>query len=167
MKLATHAPERIEKAVLMSANGLVPVRFPFTLARHLEQRAIRTALDFLAGRLLTRGVVRLAASRVRAKGAAPDPDELEWFYLLAKYYRTRFPPGPVTDDELRKLAAPTLVMMGEHERFYDAAAALARARRLLPDLRAGEIVPGVGHNMATDNPGLINARIAHFLEHTR
>jgi pimeloyl-ACP methyl ester carboxylesterase len=167
MKLAAHAPERIAKAILMSANGLVPVRFPFTLARHMETRPVRATLDFLAGHLLTRGMVRLATGLVRAKGATPDPDELEWFYVLAKYYRTRFPPGPVTDDELRTLAAPTLLMMGERERFYNAGAAIARAARLMPDLRAGWIVPGVGHNMATDNPRLINARIAQFLMHTR
>jgi pimeloyl-ACP methyl ester carboxylesterase len=43
---------------------------------------------------------------------------------------------------------------------------MARARALLPDLRAAEIIPGVGHNMAADNPDLINARLMRFLRHT-
>lgn len=168
MKLATHAPERIEKAVLMSVNGLTPVRFPFRLARHVEKPAVRRVVEGVAGRVLTRELVRLGASLiVLPREVKPDAEEMEWFYLLAKYYRYRFPPEPVTDDELRKLAAPTLVMMGERERFFDTSATIARARALLPDLRAGEIVPGVGHNMATDNPSLINARLMRFLRHSR
>ena len=168
MKFATQAPERIEKAVLMSVNGLVPVRFPYRLARYVERDAVRTVVEGVTGRVLTRDLVRLWASLfVVPRGVQPDPQELEWFYLLAKYYRYRFPPGPVGDDDLRMLAAPTLVMMGQHEHFFDIHAAIGRARRLLPDLRAGEIIPGVGHNMATDNPDLVNARIMRFLQHTR
>jgi pimeloyl-ACP methyl ester carboxylesterase len=166
MKLAAHAPERIEKAVLMSVNGLVPVRFPFRLARHVEKEAVRGLVGGVSGRVVTRDTVRLAASLfMRSRGARPDPDDLEWFFLLLRHYRYRFPPGPVGDDELRMLAAPTLVMMGERERFFDVHAAIGRARGLLPDLRAGEIIPGVGHNMATDNPALINARLVRFLQH--
>lgn len=168
MKLAAHAPERIEKAVLMSVNGLVPVRFPFRLVRHVEKKAVRGLVEGVSGRVVTRDTVRLAASVfMRSRGARPDVDDLEWFYLLLRHYRYRFPPGPVSDDELRMLAAPTLVMMGERERFFDIHAVLERARRLLPDLRAGEIIPGVGHNMATDNPALINARLVRFLQHTQ
>jgi pimeloyl-ACP methyl ester carboxylesterase len=168
MKLATQAPERIEKAVLMSVNGLVPVRFPFRLARHLEKPPIRSIAGAFATHLLTRDIVRLGASIfARPHGAQPDSDDLEWFYLLLKYYRYRFPPGPVSDDEARMLTAPTLVMMGQREHFFDVHAAIARARMLLPDLRAGEIMPGVGHNMATDNPDLINARLLRFLRDTR
>lgn len=168
MKLAAHAPERIEKAVLMSMNGLVPVRFPFRLVRHVEKDAIRSLVAGVSGRVVTRDTVRLAASLfMRSRGAQPDADDLEWFYLLLRHYRYRFPPGPVSDDELRKLAAPTLVMMGERERFFDVHAALGRARQLLPDLRAGEIIPGVGHNMATDNPTLINARLMRFMQHAQ
>lgn len=167
MKLAAHAPERIERAVLMSVNGLVPVRFPFKLARHIEKDAVRRVIDGLATHLLTRDAIRLGASLfVLPRGVQPDPEEMEWFYLLAKHYRYRFPPGPVSDGELRMLAAPTLVMMGQHEHFFDIYAAIARARAVLPDLRAAEIIPGVGHNMATDNPDLINARLMRFLRHT-
>lgn len=168
MKLAAHAPARIAKAVLMSVNGLVPVRFPFRLARHIEKPTVRRVIEGFTGSLLTRDMVRVGAGLVvRARGAKPDLDEMEWFYLLAKYYRYRFPPGPVTDDELRMLAAPTLVMMGQHEHFFDVPGAIERARKILPDLRGGEIIPGVGHNMATDNPDMINARLARFLAETR
>ena len=166
MKLAAHAPERIENAVLMSVNGLVPVRFPFRLVRHVEKAAVRRIVDGLAAHLLTRETVRLGASLfVLPRGVEPDPEEIEWFYLLTKYYRYRFPPGPVSDDELRMLAAPTLVMMGQREHFFDVNAVIARANAMLPDLRAAEIIPGVGHNMATDNPDLINARLMRFLQH--
>ncbi len=168
MKLAAHAPERIEKAVLMSASGLVPMRFPFTLARYFENDAIRGIVEWLAGRLLTRGAMRWAISRfVLPRGIMPPPELVEWFYLLTKYYRYRYPPGPVSDGELRMLRAPTLLLMGEHEHIFDVHAAVTRARALLPDLRAAEIIPNVGHNMAADNPDLINARLTRFLYYTR
>ncbi len=168
MKFAAQASDRIEKAVMMSVNGLVPVRFPFRLARHIERDSVRAVLELLTGRMLTRGMVRKTMSLVLLpKGVTPDPEELEWFYLLAKYYRYRFPPGPVSNEELRRFKAPVLIMMGEHEHYFDVPAALARACSHLPDLRGSEVIPGVGHNMATDNPRLINARIQEFLEFTR
>ena len=40
---------------------------------------------------------------------------------------------------------------------------VARARALLPNLRAAEILPGVGHMMNLEKPELVNARILRFL----
>jgi pimeloyl-ACP methyl ester carboxylesterase len=164
VKLAGLAPERIDRALLLSANGLVPVRFPFRLARALDYAAVHAVKDALAALLLTRGMVRVAVTRNAPPGAVMDPDEIEWFYLLAKHYRFRFPPPPLHDIELRALTAPTLLLMGEHETFFEAEAAIARARRLLPHLVQAELVPGAGHNMAIERPDYVNARIRAFLE---
>ncbi len=166
LKFATLAPERMEKAVLMGACGLVPMRFPFTLARYFENDAIRGILQDIAGRLLTRGMMRQVISLfVQPRGVKPTAQEVEWFYLLTRYYRYRYPPGPVSDDELRMLRAPTLVLTGEQEYVFDIHTAVKRARALLPDLRAAEIISGVGHNMAADNPDQINARLTRFLRY--
>ncbi len=158
---AAYAPHRVARAVLMSANGIVPVRFPYNLARFIDNAAVRVAKDVLAGALLTRAMVRRAVSGTYVADTEADPHEVEWFYLLAKYYRFRFPPGPVTDAELASLTAPTLLLMGEHEQFFEVDAVIERAKRLMPRVVA-EIVPGVGHNMCTDNPPLINARLEAF-----
>lgn len=158
---AAYAPQRVARAVLMSANGIVPVRFPYNLARVIDSTAVRAVKDVLAGALLTRAMVRRAVSGTYVADTEADPHEVEWFYLLAKYYRFRFPPGPVSDAELAALTAPTLLLMGEHEQFFPVDAVIERAQRLMPNVVA-EIVPGVGHNMCTDNPALINARLEAF-----
>lgn len=158
---AAYAPHRVARAVLMSANGIVPVRFPYNLARFIDVAAVGVAKDVLAGSLLTRSMVRRAVSGTYVADTEADPHEVEWFYLLAKYYRFRFPPGPVTDAELASLTAPTLLLMGEYEQFFPLDKVIERARRLMPHVEA-EIVPGVGHNMCTDNPPLINSRLEAF-----
>lgn len=91
-----------------------------------------------------------------------DPDEVEWFYLLTKYYRFRFPPGPVGDEELEALQAPALLLMGERERLFNVPAAIARARRHVPQLEA-EVVPGAGHNLAIEKRAYIDERLCQFL----
>lgn len=164
LKFAAYAPERVASAVLMSANGLVPVRFPYHLARVIDLAAIRTVKDVLAAALLTRGLVRFFIMRSAMASAEIDPDEIEWFYLLAKHYRFRFPPGPVDDRDVAALTAPSLLLMGEHEQFFGVSDAIARARKLLPDLRGAEVVGGVGHNMCAENPTLINAKLRAFLD---
>lgn len=163
LKFAAYAPERIASAVLMSANGIAPVRFPFSLARLMDRAAVRAAKDVLAPALLTRGMVRRAVTHTYVADADFDPHEIEWFYLLAKYYRFRFPPGPVSDAELASLSAPTLLLMGEGEQFFPIAKVIARARQHMPHLQA-EVVAGVGHNMCTDNPRLINERLRQFIK---
>ncbi len=163
LKYAAYAPARIAKAVLMSANGIVPVRFPYNLARVIDQATVRNLKDKLAGALLTRGMVTRAVSGTYVADTSADPDEIEWFYLLAKHYRFRFPPGPVSDDALASLTAPTLLLMGESEQFFPLRPTLERAKQYIPGLVAAEVVPGVGHNMCTDNPTLINSRLSEFL----
>jgi pimeloyl-ACP methyl ester carboxylesterase len=106
-------------------------------------------------------MVRRAVTSSSVADAELDPHEIEWFYLLAKYYRFRFPPGPVSDAELAVLTAPTLLLMGEGEPFFPIPQLIERARRHLPNLQA-EVVAGVGHNLCSDDPNLINARLRQF-----
>jgi pimeloyl-ACP methyl ester carboxylesterase len=54
--------------------------------------------------------------------------------------------------------------MGQYDRLVKVKAAIERARKLLPNLRAAEIVPDVGHLMNTEKPYLVNTRILNFLK---
>ena len=72
-------------------------------------------------------------------------------YLGLKYFRIppetlRVMPAALSDDELRAVHVPVLLLIGADEVIYDPAPALARARRLLPDFR-GELVPRSSHDM--------------------
>lgn len=162
-KLAALAPRRIRRAVLLSVNGMVPVRFPFHLARYRAADALRTVA---ADHLLTPALVRRAFVVSMPRGQQVDEHEVGWFYVLARHYRFKYPPGRLSDDDQRRLAAPAMLLMGERDLFFDRRAALAQARRVLPDLRRAEILPGVGHGMIIDRPALVNTRILSFLRET-
>ncbi len=61
-------------------------------------------------------------------------------------------PGVLTDDELRRITAPTTVVIGEWEKIYRGGprAALARAQ-LIPDVHA-HLINGANHMLTVDAP---------------
>lgn len=162
-KLAALAPERIRRAILLSVNGMVPVRFPFFLARYHLTDTLR---NLAADHLITRSLVRRAFLLTVPRGQPIDEHEIEWFYVLARHYRFKYPPGCLSSEEQRRLTAPSMLLMGQRDHFFDRRAALAQARRVLPGLRRAEILPGVGHGMIIDRPALVNSRILAFLRDT-
>ena len=62
--------------------------------------------------------------------------------LGAKYWRSPaiVLPLPFKDDELRGLTSHTLLLIGQQEAYYDPVVAVARAKRLIPRIRA-ELIP--------------------------
>ncbi|CAM5371371.1 alpha/beta fold hydrolase [Streptomyces abikoensis] len=75
-------------------------------------------------------------------------------------FRIRLPqPWPMTDEELRSVAVPALILLGGGNKAMDARRAEERARRLIPDVRT-EIVPGAGHGIPVK---LLNDRLPVFL----
>jgi pimeloyl-ACP methyl ester carboxylesterase len=61
---------------------------------------------------------------------------------------------------------PTLLLIGEGEAIYDPAAALDRARRVVPDLR-GELVPRANHDLCLNQYRIVDARVLDFLKYSR
>lgn len=71
-------------------------------------------------------------------------------------------PRGLTDDELRGIAIPALVLLGGRSPIHDPQRAARRARALLPDVRA-EVVPGATHGLPADRPEQVRARLLAFL----
>ena len=65
--------------------------------------------------------------------------------------------------ELRAIAAPTLLLIGDGEKLYDAEAMLALTRRRMPQLE-GAVVPDADHVAAMAQPDDVNQRIVEFLQ---
>jgi pimeloyl-ACP methyl ester carboxylesterase len=77
-------------------------------------------------------------------------------------FRQKLPrPHRLTDDELRRITAPTLLLLGADTKLYDPAAVQERALRLIPTVEV-EVIPDAGHGLAFQYPELVSARI---LEH--
>jgi pimeloyl-ACP methyl ester carboxylesterase len=75
-------------------------------------------------------------------------------------------PTALSDDQLRSLRVPTLLLIGDREVIYDPAAALARARHLIPDCE-GELEPESSHDMCVRQRGIVDARVLEFLNENR
>lgn len=151
LKLAEIDPGRIGRAVLLSPAGIAPIRLRFILA-YLAIAAVTPSAD-------------LPLRQARLFSAPPlriDPAHLRWQEPLIRYYRGLLPPPRLPDRTLRRLTAPSLVLVGEQEVVFDPRRVLARARRLIPDVSA-ETLPGAGHDMTFDNPEGVNERILGFL----
>ena len=165
IKLGAYTPSRVIRAVLMSPAGLVPLRMPFRLARargflslvdHMNSLTVRTPAD----------VSRMLA-RTSGPGIVKDAETLELFAIVMRWFRNQPPPPTIPAAELRRITFPTLVMLGEHEVFFDPRRVIVAAQRLLPGLRAAEVVPGAGHALPSDRPDLVNARLVSFLSEAR
>jgi pimeloyl-ACP methyl ester carboxylesterase len=71
-------------------------------------------------------------------------------------------PVVFSDEELRKIRNPVLLLIGDHEMIYKAEDVFRRATCLVTGLRA-EIVPNANHNAEYTAPDFVNARILEFL----
>jgi pimeloyl-ACP methyl ester carboxylesterase len=75
-------------------------------------------------------------------------------------------PTVYSDEELKRIELPALLLIGAGEKIYNPKKAISRAQRLMPDFTA-EIIPGVGHTLNMEQPETINARILEFLSSDR
>jgi pimeloyl-ACP methyl ester carboxylesterase len=179
MQVAIHAPQRVQSLTMLSPVGLarfkifvrsgVPVIM--NLGRDVEkpgERLLRMAFaPPRSGLTFDRDVARAlmlvlkhydVSALAGFDGTRPDLSD------LAASVRTlnRFL-KPENERRLRQIAAPTLMLVGEHEAIFDPRAAVARAKRAIPRLDA-EIVSGTGHAAIYDRPDYVNQRLLQFLQ---
>jgi pimeloyl-ACP methyl ester carboxylesterase len=74
-------------------------------------------------------------------------------------------PRVLGDDELRRISMPTLVILGDKEKQYDPAPALARAKALIADVRT-VLIPDASHDLMFCQPERVNAALKEFLATT-
>lgn len=153
------APERVRKLVLLSpAASFQPV---------VRQMGLRGMLMFLVPTRLT---VNSCFGWMGFKDTPGDTVTrcvLDLAYLGLKHFRflpetARIAPSVFSDDELRALHMPVLLLIGDREVIYDPAKALARARALIPNLE-GELVPQSSHEMCFSQHRIVDARVLDFL----
>jgi pimeloyl-ACP methyl ester carboxylesterase len=151
LKLAVVAPERIISAVLMSSGGFTTTSktLIFRLMPWVFYNPREAARRFL--RIMTPPYIAI------------KEEEIDLFELLLQFkYPGELKAMP--DEELRRMTAPTKLMMGEYEKAFNAKQVLERARRVLPNLQFADIIPGVGHGMVGERPALVHRHILEFIE---
>ncbi|MHC4498414.1 MAG: alpha/beta fold hydrolase [Planctomycetota bacterium] len=72
-------------------------------------------------------------------------------------------PPVFTDEELKSIKNPALLLVGDQEVIYDGPSVIERAKQLMPYVQA-EFVTHCGHGVATEQPEFVNKRILEFLD---
>jgi pimeloyl-ACP methyl ester carboxylesterase len=104
------------------------------------------------------------------QGFPRDPADarLKFIAVVAGYPRYRpsknsFAPHVFSNEELRQIQAPVLLLIGDHEVIYKPDQVIRRATRLIPNLKA-EIVPNANHCAQYTAPEFVNHEILEFLK---
>ena len=95
----------------------------------------------------------------------PDERYVAQVALGAQHFRYQKPPIFPTvfpDADLRRIAVPTLLLVGALEVLYTPGRALERARLVIPDLEA-DVVTDAGHFVSMEQPEIVDRRVLEFL----
>jgi pimeloyl-ACP methyl ester carboxylesterase len=163
LNFAMAAPARVRKLVLLSpGGGFMPMATQFGLRG--------MPMIWFPTRFTVNWFMRWLGITDRDGALAARP-VLELTYLGLKHFRMRpetlrVMPTVFTDDRLRAMRVPTLLLIGEHEVICDAQSALTRARAVFPDVQ-GELVPRSSHDMCFTQHRIVDARVLAFLKQTR
>jgi pimeloyl-ACP methyl ester carboxylesterase len=95
------------------------------------------------------------------RSAAAEP-LIKQMMTTTDFRYSMYLPPVYTDEQLRQINVPTLLLLGDHEIIYDYKAALKRAASLMPDIETA-VVPDAGHALSLDQPEMVNRRILEFL----
>jgi pimeloyl-ACP methyl ester carboxylesterase len=146
-----HHPGRAATLSLIDPAGFAPVGARF------YRWVIAGGLAATAPRPLRPRLARLVDN------SAILETELMALMRAAVGFRRALPVPPVlTDQELTRLQAPSLFLLGARSALHDAAAVAERLDRLVPLARV-EVVPDAGHALPTDRPDLVLDRIRRQL----
>lgn len=92
-------------------------------------------------------------------------EQIELLLLAMRTHRQKLPtPGQLSDHDLGRISAPTLLLLGEDTRLYDPDETAQRAKRVLRNVQV-EITPNAGHGLLFQYPDMITARILQFIDH--
>jgi pimeloyl-ACP methyl ester carboxylesterase len=153
LKLGSVAPEMIGSATLLSSAGFMPLSK--TQVLRMLPRIVFKPPEEMARQLV---------ALVSPPDVPPDPFFLELTELMVRYFRSEQAPPVINDEEIKRLAAPTYLLMGQYETSFNAYKAIKRGLSLLPNVIRAEVVPGVGHGMIHKQPDWVITRVIDFLE---
>jgi len=154
-QLAIHAPEMVGELVLLAPAGVFASLNAGFIIRVLP------AVVWPSEVMVSRAVEYQVAS-----SASIRPEVRRFIFAAFQVPRFRFgalpPPSVLGDEELHRITANTLLLVGDMERVTDRQNAVARARNLLSNLEV-EIVPGAGHMITDEQPEFVNSRVLAYL----
>lgn len=158
---ALHAPNRVDKLVLVAPAGTVlPFRGSYMLRTILLNVIPRRGMYI---RFFKWSFKDLAKQDERFIEAMADD-----FLLSASCFAPVNPKElpkltALTDEELQGINTPTLFLVGENEVLFSAQEALQRLDAVAPQIQA-ELIPDAGHDLLLVQTEMVNQKIVEFLE---
>ena len=154
LRLMAAHPERVARAALVVPAGIADVPIGSMLS---------LAAGYLAYRVVARRSIVESTVR-RLAGDNPDPLLVESTALAFRGTEldTEMPRN-ATPAEFRGLAAPVMVIAGEHDPLFRPARILPRVRLLFPNLVGPDVLPGCAHILGPTCAEALCERIGHFL----
>ena len=152
MNLVLYAPDRVKRIVLLSpAAVFVPIKL------QLYIRFIFSAI-FPIRPLIINNYLWLSA-----KGYELNERYVEQVVMSTKHCRPKMVSLDVfSDDELRQINTPTLLLIADQEVIYNPESAVYRAIRLMPNIDI-KIISDAGHGMSMDQTEIVNKCILNLL----
>jgi len=151
LNLVTHRPGRVRSISLLDPAGLAKVSYRFyTWGAKVFLAA------FMPGPVRRRAAVRLGMPMLE------DKRIMRMAFRAQVNHPFRLPSEILSDDQLRAITVPTLLLIGEKSELSRAQDVLARAQALMPNVQAA-IIPGVGHALPIDPKADTGSRVREFL----
>jgi pimeloyl-ACP methyl ester carboxylesterase len=158
LNLAIHAPQRLEKIVLLSPAA------SFIMLNRFFSAIVSSVMH-----IPTRSVARMALYTWVTKGFMVNDiyaDQFilglqNWNWEMGKNGYSGVMPSVFPNEELRQIKNPVLMLIGDQDRL-NPPRVLEQARRLIPQIET-EIIPNAGHMLSIEQPELVDARLLKFL----
>ncbi|MCJ7438488.1 MAG: alpha/beta hydrolase [Acidimicrobiia bacterium] len=152
MHRAIEAPTSVRRLVLLGPMGLPSLRTSTAAIAPMMTYALRPT-DARRERILDRAL---------GDGARTNSEFRPWMRLLATCRPNVAAPRSIPSRQLRRIQAPTLVVLGAKDGLVGDANAVARRARHIGSCEI-EILSDAGHALSVDEPELVGGRIVQFL----
>jgi pimeloyl-ACP methyl ester carboxylesterase len=165
LKYAAVYPEQTSRLILVNPCGIS--RYPYPLDFGRKQRIVNWIGRFgrsVASYERARKLVAMSAS----KGITPDETTVEMAYILLKYFKRAAPPGSLPLWQFRQISVPTLLLLGEHEPYFNIRYLKQEAEGKLihADLYT-VILQGAGHDLHNDRAQEVSNHILQFTQQVK
>jgi pimeloyl-ACP methyl ester carboxylesterase len=144
-------PQCVTALILLAPPTLGKMRFSFLF------RAM------LANRLPTTLYVKRFLNYISSQGAHFPKWAIEALVIQFKAYKPHLNKFPmISNSELSKFPAKTLILLGQGEVLYNSKDVALRIREVAPNITV-IILPDAKHTVSVDQPTVVNEKIIHFL----
>ncbi len=158
INLALHAPERLEKIVLLSPAASFISLSPFfqTLSKVVIRLPVKAILKAVLYAWVAPGFVVNAVFESQFILGL-----LYWNWAVNARGYSGVMPSVFRAEELGKLCMPVLMLIGDHDKL-NPPGVIERARQMIPYIEAA-VVPDAGHMLSIEQPERVDAYILEFL----